>query len=141
AEAPLRRQGANTGQVAIELGREEPGSAHLAVADHVDAGLLLVPDREIDAVRQDLGEVRRPELAGRRGRDPMGEPARVGMGPDDAGQQRLVAHRSTSVKAKARAGLSTNSRRRIAPSRPRASMASLNSRSRYGSPGDPPKAA
>ena len=58
AEPPVRRERPDAGQVPVELGREEAGSAHLAVADDVDAGLLLV--------RESRG--RRRRRASRRGR-------------------------------------------------------------------------
>ena len=91
AEPPIRRKGPDAGQVAVELGGEEAGSAHLAVADHVDAGRFLVADREVDGVVEHLGEVGRPELAALGRRDPRGEPARMGVRPDDAGQEKARA--------------------------------------------------
>jgi hypothetical protein len=123
AEPPVRRQRSDTRQVAVELGREEAGPAHLAVADHVDPGPLLVVDREVHAVVEQLREVRGTVLAPRGGGDRVGEPAGVGVRPDDARQQRLVAHGRTSVNANARAGLSTKRRWRIPASMPRASIA------------------
>ena len=110
AEPPVRRQRPDARQVAVELGGEEAGPAHLAVADHVDPGPLLVVDREVDAVVEQLREVRGAVLAALGGRDRVGEPAGVGVRPDDARQQRLVAHGRTSVNANARAGLSTKRR-------------------------------
>ena len=136
AEAPIRRERPDAGQVAVELGGEEAGPPHLAVADDVDPGPLLVADRQVDAVVEQLREVRRPELAALRGGDPVGEPAGMGVRPDDAGQQRLaaLAHRSTSANANARAGLSTKNRRRIGASRPRASISSLKPPEQVGQP-------
>ena len=77
----------DAGQVAVELGREEAGPAHLAVGHDLDTGVLLVADREIDRVVEHLGEVDRAELT------PIGrveagdEPGRPSMRPDDAGQE------------------------------------------------------
>jgi hypothetical protein len=135
AEPPVCRDRLDTGQVAVELGGEEAGPAHLAIADHVDPGLLLVADREVDAVGEELGEIRPPELAALGGRDPVGEPARVRVRPDDTRQERLPvhrlrAHRLTSANANARAGLSTKKPRRTVASIPRSSIAALNSRSK-----------
>ena len=48
-------QRADAGQMPVELGGEEAGPTHLAVAHDVDAGRLLVLDREVDCVVQHLG--------------------------------------------------------------------------------------
>ena len=63
--APSRRSAAapDAGQVAVELGREKAGPAHLAVGDDVDPAVLLVAERGVDRVVVDLAEVHRPELA------------------------------------------------------------------------------
>src|SRR5262245_26328512 len=137
-EQPLRRQGPDASQVAVELGREEACPAHLAVADHVDPSLLLVADRDVDAVGQELLEVRRTELAALGGRDAGREPAWMGVRPDHARQQLLVTHETASAKANARAGASTNMDRRTDSGIPRASSRSVNSRRRYDKPGPPP---
>ena len=141
AKQAIGRQRADAGQVAVELGGEEAGAAHLAIRDHVDPGRFLVVDREIDGIVEHLGEVGRAELATLRRRDPGDEPAGMGVRPDDAGQELFVTHRSTSANANARAGLSTKScasdlgvRGRAPPSQ------SLNSRRRYARPGEPPNA-
>ncbi len=63
ADPPVGRQRPDPGQVPVELGGEEAGPAHLAVADDVDPGLGLVAQREVDAVVEQLGEVGRPVLA------------------------------------------------------------------------------
>ena len=123
----------------VELGGEEPGPAHLSVADDIDPGRLLVTDRDVHAVVEHLGEVGRSELAALGGGDARGEPAGMGVRPDDARQERLVAHAGTSENANARAGLSTKNRCRSAAFRPRASMAPLNWPRRKVSPGEPPK--
>ena len=78
ARAPVGRECPDARQVRVELGREEPGPSHLAVADDVDAGLLLVVQCEIDRVLEHLLEVR-GELATLGGRDPGHEPGRPGV--------------------------------------------------------------
>ena len=74
AEQPVGRACPDAGQVAVELGGEEAGAPHLAIADDVDAGALLVADREIHAVVEHLGQIGRAELAPLGGRDPGHEP-------------------------------------------------------------------
>ena len=59
----LRLERAQAREVAIELGGEESGSAHLAVGHDVDASLLLVAQRGVDGVVLELGDVGGPELA------------------------------------------------------------------------------
>ncbi len=140
AKQAIGRQGAHAGQVAVELGGEEAGATHLAVRDHVDPGRFLVVDRQIDGIVEHLGQVGRAEPATLRLLDSRHEPGRMGVRPDNAGQELFVTHRSTSANANARAGLSTNSWCRISASRPHASIAALNSRRRYARPGDPPNA-
>jgi len=98
------------------------------------------PPEQVNTVVEELREIGRAELPALGGRDAVGEPARMRVRPDHAREERLPAHRSTSANANARAGLSTNSRCRIAASRPRCSNSSLKVVSRYGSPGAPPKA-
>jgi len=139
-EQPLRRQRADAGQMLVELGGEEAGPPHLPIRDDVDARLLLIADREVDRVVEHLGEVGRPELAALGGGDPAREPAGMRMRPDDARQEFLVTHPSTSANENARAGLSTKNPRRIWASRPRVSISAANSRSRYPRPGEPPNA-
>ena len=106
---PSRRwQRADARHVPVELGREEAGPPHLAVADDVDAGLLLVAQGEVHRVVEHLLEVGRAELAALGSVDPGHEPRRSRVRADDAGEERLLAHRSPSANAYARAGLSTN---------------------------------
>ena len=123
-EAPVGRARPDAGQVAVELGGEEAGPAHLAVADDVDAGPLLVADREVDAVVEHLREIGRAELAALGGVDPGHEPRRPRVRADHARQQaaRAVGRADRSgragrsagrgsigaANANARAGLSTN---------------------------------
>ena len=76
AQPPVRGQRPDARQVPVELGGEEAGPAHLAVGDHVDAGRLLVPDREVHGVVEHLREVGRPELATLGGLDAGHEPRR-----------------------------------------------------------------
>ena len=78
---PSRRSGGSARtpvRCAVELGGEEAGPAHLAVADDVDAGLLLVAQGEVDGVVEHLVEIGRPELAALGGGDPGHEPRRAG---------------------------------------------------------------
>ena len=84
---PIRGQSPDAGQVPVELGGEEARPPHLAVADEVDAGVLLVAQREVDRVVQHLREIDRPELAALGGRDPGHEPRRARVRPDDAGPE------------------------------------------------------
>ena len=70
----IGRQRADTGHVPIELGGEEAGAPHLAVADDVDAGLFLVAQGEVDGVVEHLLQVGRAELTALRGRDAGHEP-------------------------------------------------------------------
>ena len=137
AESPLGGERPDARQVPVELGREEARAAHLAVADDVDAGLLLVAQREVDRVVEHLGEVGRSELAALGRVDPGHEPGRPGVRADDARQQWLVTHRSTSAKANARAGLSTNRRRRAAASTPRSSSSAVKPREQPAETGRP----
>ena len=92
----------------VELGGEEAGPAHLAVADDVDAGLLLVADREVDRVVEHLGEVGRPELAALRGVDarPRTTTGRACEPTTLVSSRRSCAHLRSigSAKANARAG-------------------------------------
>src|SRR5207342_3149768 len=112
----------------IELGGEEPGAAHLAVAHHIDAGLLLVAQGEVDRIVEHLLEVDRPELAALGGGDPGDEPRRPRVRAHDARAQD-PGHRSppssAAANANARAGFATNRHARIAASRPAASMAAV----------------
>ena len=108
--AAVGRERPDAGQVAVELGREEAGPAHLAVGDHVDPGLLLVADREVDARRR-ASRRDRPARTRRAGRaaipatnQPDGRATRRRWSGAPRGSSR-----STSAKANARAGLSTNS--------------------------------
>ena len=81
----------DAGQVLVELGGEEAGPAHLAVADDVDAGFFLVVDREIDRVVEHLGQVVGAELAALRGIDAGHEPRRSRVRADHAGQQSIAS--------------------------------------------------
>ncbi len=125
--------------MAVELGGEEAGPAHLAVADDVDAGRLLVAQGQVHRVVQHLGEIRRPELATLGGVDAGHEPGRTRVRPDDAGEQ-AVGHAAASVKANRRAGLSTKKRFRASASWPAAPSASENPSSSQVRPGSPPNA-
>ena len=74
AEPAIGRQRAHADQVAVELRGEEAGPPHLAIADDVDAGLLLVAQRQVDSVGQHLLEIDRSEVATLGGRDAADEP-------------------------------------------------------------------
>ena len=65
----------------------EAGSAHLAVADHVEPGLFLVEDCSIDGVVEGLLDVDRPEAAGLHQLLGGIEPRRVGIAADDGRRQ------------------------------------------------------
>src|SRR5215210_2281644 len=138
AQPPLRRQRSDAGQVPVELRGEEARPAHLAVADDVDPGPLLVADREIHTILEQLGEVGRPVLASLCGRDRRCEPSGVCVRPDDTRQQWLVTHRLTSENANARRGLSTKSRWRT-PSGSWGSISGGKASNNQASPGEPPK--
>ncbi len=138
AEQPVRWERPDAGQVLVELGREEARPAHLAVADDVDPGLLLVPNRQVDAVGEQLVQVGRTELAPLGGVDPGREPARVGVGSHDARQERFVTHGPTSANENARAGAVTNIDWRVSAGMPRAVSWSVKSPSRNDRPGAPP---
>ena len=74
AKPPVGGQRPDAGHVPVELGGEEAGAPHLAVAHDVDAGFLLVAQREVDRVVEHLLEIDRAELAALRGRDAGDEP-------------------------------------------------------------------
>ncbi len=125
AEPPVRRKRPNAGEVLVELGREEAGAAHLAVAHHVDAGVLLVAQRHIDGVVEHLREVHRSEFAAL-ARRPGPTTSQDGRACDPTTLVRSASvigrflHRCVA-NAKARAGLRTNrrlDRRRRARARP-----------------------
>jgi hypothetical protein len=137
----VRGQRRDTRQVPVELGGEEAGAAHLAVGHDVDAGALLVAQRDIDGVVVQLGGIGRPELAALDGGDARDEPARPGVRSDDARQEPLAHPPLPSAIANTRAGFSTNSRRRAAASMPAASISALKPSSSQVRPGLPPYTA
>ena len=124
AQPARRRAAADAGQVAVELGREEAARRISPSRHDIDAGVLLVAEREVHGVVEDLGDVDRPELAALRRRRASDEPGRPGVRPDDARQRSRpvmpspLRARSALAKAKARAGLSTNSSMPDVSSRP-----------------------
>ena len=129
--------------MAIELGGEEAGTAHLAVGHDVDAGLLLVAQRGVDGVVLELGDIGRPELAATGRGDADDQPRRMGVRADDtrrevAAEARRRLRHAISAKANARAGFVTKSSRWSSASMPRTRIASANSPSRNAHPGDPP---
>ena len=129
--------------MAIELGGEEAGAAHLAVGHDVDAGLLLVAQRSVDRVVLELGDVGGPELAATGRGDADDQPRRMGVRADDtrgevAAEARREFRHTTSAKANARAGLVTKISRWSSASMPRTRIASANSPSRNAQPGEPP---
>ena len=87
AQAARRRQRPDAGHVAVELGREEAGPAHLPVGHDVDARPLLVVDRDVDGVGVHLLEIHRAELAALRRVEAGHEPRRPGVRADDAREQ------------------------------------------------------
>src|SRR5438093_13288026 len=93
----------------VELGGEEPGPAHLSVADDIDPGRLLVTDRDVHAVVEHLGEVGRSELAALGGGDAGGDPPGRGCGPTEPGKRRFVAQAGTPETRNLEAGWSRNS--------------------------------
>ena len=74
AQTAVGRECPDAGQVRVELGGEEAGPSHLAVADDVDAGRLLVVQGKVDRVVEHLLEVGGSELATLRSGDPGDEP-------------------------------------------------------------------
>ena len=70
--------------VAVE-GLHEEVAAHLAVADHVDAGALLVADRELGGVVEGLPHVGLPVLAGLDPVERGPEPGREAVAAHDVG--------------------------------------------------------
>ena len=59
----LGLEGRHTGEVAIELGREEAHPAHLSLGDDIDPGILLVADGGVDRVVLELADVPGAQLA------------------------------------------------------------------------------
>jgi hypothetical protein len=74
AEPAISRKSPNAGQVVVELGREEAGTAHLAVAHHVDARVFLVPQGDIHRVVEHLRQVDRSEFTSLRAVEACNEP-------------------------------------------------------------------
>ena len=127
----------------VELGREEAGPPHLAVADDVDAGLLLVAQRQVDRIVEHLLEVDRAEPAPFGFGDPGHEPGRPRMRADDTRAKDLGHPSPPSIvaNANARAGFVTNRPARTVASIPPASIVALKPSSSQPSPGDPPYTA
>ena len=96
-QAPLGRQRLEAGQVSIELGREEADAPHLALRHDIDAGVLLVAQREIDGVVLHLADVGGTELAAFGGRDGQVEPAGMRVRADDRRRERLGPERALRV--------------------------------------------
>ena len=140
----VRLERAEAGEVAVELGREEARTAHLAVGHDIDARLLLVAQRGVDGIVLKLGDVGRTELvpAGRSHADD--HPRRVCVRPDDARGEVAAEPRpgrlrhAGSENAKARAGLLTKIARCASALMPRRCIASANSPRRNVQPGVPP---
>ena len=86
-QAAIGWQRLDTGQVTIELGREEPSAAHLAVRDDIDAGILLVSQCRVHGIVLDLADVHRAELASTLRRDRQVQPAGSSVGSDHRGGQ------------------------------------------------------
>ena len=143
AEPPIGRQRPNAGQVAVELGREEAGAAHLAVAITTSIpAVLLVADREIDRVVEHLGEVRRPELAALGRRDPGDEPDGRACDPTTLVRSARGSSGATSMDAaNAKPGGVVDEQavadRGIEPAR--VHQLGVNPSSSQVSPGSPPK--
>ena len=87
AQPSVGGQRPDTGHPPVELGGEEAGAPHLAVAHDVDARLLLVAQREVDRIVEHLIEIDRAELAALRGCDARHEPRGPRMRADDARAQ------------------------------------------------------
>ena len=81
-------------------GPHEAGSPHLAVADDVEPGLLLIRDRAVDGVVEGLGDVGRTEAIRLHQLLRRVEPRRLRVAPDDRGRQhrkigrQIVSHRA-----------------------------------------------
>ena len=143
SHAALGFERAQAREVAIELGGEKAGTAHLAVGDHVDARLLLVAERDVDRVVLELGDVGGPKLTATGRGDADDQPRRVGVRADDtrgevAAEARRRLRHAISAKANARAGFVMKISRWSSASMPRTRIASANSPSRNAHPGDPP---
>ena len=92
---------AETGHARCES-PHEAGPTHLAVADHVEAGLLLVENRPVDGVVERLFDVDRPEATGLHQLFGAIEPRRMGVAADhgcrqDGETMRHVVERSRRV--------------------------------------------
>ena len=122
-EPPVGGERADAGQVPVELGGEEAGTAHLPVGDDVDPGLA--PGRGSRGRRRRRAARRGPRDRTRRARRRR-SPTRTS--PDGRATRRRssAAARGSWVdlptNAKARAGLSTKRRCRTSASRPRSSI-------------------
>jgi len=81
-ETARGRQGADAGETLVEAD-DESHAHHLARADHVDAGALLVAERDLCGVLHELAHVHRAQTSGfhRLAREP--HPAGQPMTPDD----------------------------------------------------------
>ena len=62
-QAALGLERRDTGEVAIELGREEADPPHLTLGDDIDPGVLLVAHGDVDRVVLELADVPRAQLA------------------------------------------------------------------------------
>src|SRR5437870_9431109 len=85
AGEPLRWQRPEAGQVSVESHGEKARPAYLAVADHINAGILLIKQGQVHRVIQCPFDVSRPILASLGCGQSGMEPTRPSVGAGHAG--------------------------------------------------------
>src|SRR5205823_2851451 len=86
AELARRVERADALQVIVEAD-DEADAAHLAGREDVNAGALLIEQRELGRVLGELAHVRRPEATGGKGLPGQPYPARQAVAADDGGRK------------------------------------------------------